>query len=49
VKNIEDYLEKEKVAALLEHARICNLRDYLMLQILWRTGIRISDLLSIRP
>jgi integrase/recombinase XerD len=49
VKNIEDYLEKEKVATLLDHARTCNLRDYLMLRILWRTGIRVSELLSIRP
>ena len=49
MKNIEGYLEKEKVATLLEHARTCNLRDYLMLRILWRTGIRVSELLSIRP
>jgi integrase len=27
----------------------CNLRDYLMLRILWRTDIRVSELLSTRP
>jgi len=49
MKYIEDYLEKEKVNTLLEHAKACNYRDYLMLRVLWRTGMRVSELLSIRP
>jgi integrase/recombinase XerD len=49
VKNIENYLEKERVDILLATAKACNFRDYLMLRILWRTGMRVSELLSIRP
>jgi len=49
MKNIENYLEKENVDILLATAKACNFRDYLMLRILWRTGMRISELLSIRP
>jgi len=48
MKHITDYLEKEQVTQLLECARACSLRDYLMLRILWRTGIRVSELLNIR-
>jgi len=48
VKNINDYSEK-KVQTLLDYAQACSSRDYLMLRILWRTGMRISELLSIRP
>ena len=49
MEDIENYLEKDTVDTLLEYARACNLRDYLMLRVLWRTGIRVSELLSIRP
>ena len=49
MKHITDYLEKENVDILLTTAKACNFRDYLMLRILWRTGMRISELLSIRP
>jgi site-specific recombinase XerD len=46
MKDIEDYLEKQQVDAMLEAARACSERDYLMLSVLWRTGIRVSELLS---
>ena len=49
VKNIGDYLEKDTVDTLLGYAHACSSRDYLMLRILWRTGIRVSELLSLRP
>jgi site-specific recombinase XerD len=49
VKHIEDCLEKDTVDTLLGYVLACNSRDYLMLRILWRTGIRVSELLSIRP
>ncbi len=49
MKNITDYMEKEQVQTLLDYAQACSPRDCLMLRILWRTDIRVSELLSIRP
>ncbi len=49
VKNITDYMEKEQVQTLLDYAQACSPRNYLILRILWRTGVRVSELLSIRP
>jgi site-specific recombinase XerD len=49
VKDIENYLEPEKINTLLACAKSYSFRDYLMLRILWRTGMRVSELLSIRP
>lgn len=34
---------------MLDAAMIANHRDYLMLQVLWRTGVRVSELANIRP
>jgi len=49
MKNITDYLEPEQVNTLLDYALACNVRDYLILRILFRTGVRVSELISIRP
>jgi len=49
VKNITDYLEKEHVDQVLEAAHQCSARDYLMLRVLWRTGVRVNELLNITP
>jgi integrase/recombinase XerD len=49
VKNITDYLTKDEVDQLLELAEVCSHRDYLVLRVLWRTGVRVSELLNIRP
>jgi len=49
VKNITDYLEKSQVDKILGVARTCNCRDYLMIRILWRAGLRVSELVNIRP
>ena len=49
MKNITDYLTKDEVDQLLESALACNQRDYLILRVLWRTGVRVSELLNIRP
>jgi integrase/recombinase XerD len=49
VKNITDYLEKEQVDDVLAAAHQCNQRDYLMLRVLWRTGVRVNELLNIKP
>jgi len=48
VKDIQDYLEKEQVDQMLEAAIECNTRDYLMVRVLWRTGMRISELLNMK-
>jgi integrase/recombinase XerD len=49
VKNITDYLHKDQVDKLLEMAYASNYRDYLMIRVLWRTGVRVSELLNIAP
>jgi integrase/recombinase XerD len=49
VKNITDYLEKEQVDNVLEAAHQCSQRDYLMCRVLWRTGVRVNELLNIMP
>jgi integrase/recombinase XerD len=49
VKNITDYLEREQVDAILAAANTTNLRDYLMIRVLWRTGVRVNELVNIRP
>ena len=49
VKNITDYLEREQVDQVLDAAHQCNQRDYLMLRVLWRTGVRVNELLTITP
>lgn len=47
--NITDYLEKEQVDQVLAAAHKCSQRDYLMLRVLWRTGVRVNELLTITP
>jgi integrase/recombinase XerD len=49
VKNITDYLPKDQVDKLLEVAYTSNYRDYLIIRVLWRTGVRVSELLNIAP
>ena len=49
VKNITDYLEREQVDAILEAAYTTNFRDYLLIRVLWRTGVRVNELINIRP
>ncbi|MGZ4846558.1 MAG: tyrosine-type recombinase/integrase [Halobacteriota archaeon] len=49
MKHITDYLEKTQVDAMLTAARSCSQRDYLMIRVLWRSGIRINELLNLRP
>jgi integrase len=43
VKNITDYLERDQVEAILEAAKIANFRDYLIIRVLWRTGVRVNS------
>jgi site-specific recombinase XerD len=49
MKHITDYLEPEQVRTLLDSAQSCSTRDYLILRILFRTGVLVSELLNIRP
>jgi integrase/recombinase XerD len=49
MKDITNYLEQAQVDIISEYAATCNIRDYLIIQILWRTGIRVDELLHIRP
>jgi integrase/recombinase XerD len=50
MKDITDYLEKPQVDVMLKAATTTgNIRDYLIMQLLWRTGIRVNELLNIRP
>src|ERR1035437_8248702 len=49
MKNITDYREKEQVDRVLTAAQQCSRRDYHMLRVLWRTGVRVNELLTITP
>ena len=48
MKDITNYLEKPQVDVMLEAAASCSTRDYLIITVLWRTGIRVNELLNIR-
>ena len=46
---IPDYLEREQVDELLEAAKTCSERDYLLLRFMWRTGVRVSEVINVTP
>jgi integrase/recombinase XerD len=46
---ITDHMEADEVHHLLDTAAACNQRDYLMLRLLWRTGVRVNELLNVKP
>ena len=49
VTKIPDYLEKEQVDEILNAAKTCNHRDYLLLRFMWRTGVRVSEVINVTP
>ncbi len=49
MKDITNYLEKPQVDTILDAASACSNRDYLLMRLLWRTGLRIDELLHVRP
>ncbi|MGZ7181802.1 MAG: tyrosine-type recombinase/integrase [Halobacteriota archaeon] len=49
MKNITDYLEREQVDQILGFASKVNFRDYLIIRVLWRTGVRLNELINIKP
>jgi integrase/recombinase XerD len=46
---IPDYLEIEQVNEILQAAEISRLRDYLLLRFMWRTGVRVSEVINVTP
>jgi integrase/recombinase XerD len=46
---IPDYLEIEQVDEILQAAETSSLRDYLLLRFMWRTGVRVSEVLNVTP
>jgi integrase/recombinase XerD len=48
---IPDYLGKEQIYEILEHAKAANSnqRDYTLLRLMWSTGVRVSEAVSITP
>jgi integrase/recombinase XerD len=49
VTKIPDYLERERIDELLDAAKTCSQRDYLLLRFMWRTGVRVSEAISVTP
>ena len=49
MKNITDYLDGQQVTAMEDSARACSMRDFLIIRVLYRTGVRVSELVNIRP
>ncbi len=49
MRDITNYLEKPDVDAMLQAAAVRSRRDYCMLWVLWRTGVRVNELIHIRP
>jgi integrase/recombinase XerD len=47
-KNLPKYVEKETILEMLKKARCDNQRNYLMLRILWESGIRVSELVNLK-
>lgn len=46
---IPDYLEREQIDELLDAAKTCSQRDYLLLRFMWRTGVRVSEVINVTP
>ncbi len=49
MKNIKDYLDREEVEAILTAAATQSERDYLIIRTMWRTGMRVSELVAMTP
>jgi site-specific recombinase XerD len=49
VTKIPDYLEKEQVDELLKVVKTCSERDYLLLDFMWRSGVRVSEVINVTP
>lgn len=45
---LPNYLTKEVISEILDNARKTKYRDYIMLLVLWNTGVRVSELINIK-
>jgi integrase/recombinase XerD len=48
-ERLPKYLEKEQIYEILEHAKAENTRDYVLLRVMWSTGVRVSEAISFTP
>ncbi len=49
MKNIKDYLDRGEVESILAAASTQSERDYLIIRTMWRTGMRVSELVAMTP
>ncbi len=47
-KKLPKYLTEEEVLAILDRAKKIKKRDYLLMLLLWRTGLRISEMKKLK-
>ena len=47
--DVKHYLGQEQINAVLKHAKTCSFRDYIILRLLWRSGMHVSELLALTP
>ena len=47
-KTLPKYVSKEVINELLDKAKKSDYRDYILLLTLWRTGMRVSDIVNLR-
>ena len=49
MKDLSDYCDRDKVREILNYAKTANQRDYLILKVLWESGMRVSELAALTP
>ena len=49
MKDLSDYCDRNKVREILNYAKTASRRDYLILKVLWESGMRVSELAALTP
>ena len=50
MKDLRNYLKPDEIERILDEAgKTGNERDYLLIRILWKTGLRVSELINLEP
>ena len=49
MKDLSDYFDRDKVREILNYAKTASRRDYLILKVLWESGMRVSELAALTP
>ena len=49
MKDLSDYCDRDKVREILNYAKTASRRDYLILKVLWESGMRVSELAALTP